>query len=132
MKLSDIKGDRVLDVIADIIDPIANMAQDKDVAAMFERKAVPEGMDAREFFAERMRKGLPVLLKSHKADIIAIMAAIEGVTPEQYAASLDFPKLFTDVMELVTDDALLDFLSSSGTGKGSDAPGSVSVSSGAH
>ena len=76
MKLSDIKGDRVLDVIADIIDPIANMVQDKDVAAMFERKAVPEGMEAREFFAERMRKGMPVLLKGHKADIIAIMAAI--------------------------------------------------------
>lgn len=132
MKLSDIKGDRVLDVIADIIDPIANMVQDKDVAAMFERKAVPEGMNARDFFAERMRKGLPILLKGHKADIIAIMAAIEGVTPEQYAASLDFPKLFTDVMELVTDDAFLDFLSSSGTEKDADAPGSVSVSSGAH
>lgn len=129
MKLSDIKGDRVLDVIADIIDPIANIVQDKDVAAMFERKAVPEGMDARDFFAKRMRKGMPVLLKGHKADIIAIMAAIEGVTPEQYAASLDFPKLFTDVMELVTDDAFLDFLSSSETGKGADAPGSASGSS---
>lgn len=129
MKLSDIKGDRVLDVIADIIDPIANMVQDKDVAAMFKREAVPDGMEARDFFAKRMRKGLPVLLKSHKADIIAIMAAIEGVTPEQYAASLDFPKLFTDVMELVTDDAFLDFLSSSETGKGADASGSASASS---
>ena len=128
MKLSDIKGDRVLDVIADIIDPIANMVQDKDVAAMFKREAVPEGMDARDFFAKRMCKGLPVLLKGHKADIIAVMAAIEGVTPEQYAESLDFPKLFTDVMELVTDDALLDFLSSSETGKGADAPGSASAS----
>lgn len=128
MKLSDIKGDRVLDVIADIIDPIANMVQDKDVAAMFERKAVPEGMDARDFFAKRMRKGLPVLLKGHKADIIAIMAAIDGVTPEQYAESLDFPKLFTDVMELVTDNAFLDFLSSPETGKGADAPGSASAS----
>jgi len=128
MKLSDIKGDRVLDVIADIIDPIANIVQDKDVAAMFERKAVPEGMGARDFFAKRMRKGLPVLLKGHKADIIAIMAAIEGVTPEQYAASLDFPKLFTDVMELVTDDAFLDFLSSSGTEKDADAPGAASES----
>lgn len=127
MKLSDIRGDRVLDVIADIIDPIANMVQDKDVAEMFERKAVPEGMEAREFFAERMRKGMPVLLKSHKADIIAIMAAIEGVTPEQYAESLDFPKLFTDVMELVTDNAFLDFLSSSETGKGADAPGAASA-----
>lgn len=128
MKLSDIKGDRVLDVIADIIDPIANMVQDKDIAAMFKREAVPEGMDARDFFAKRMCKGLPVLLKGHKADIIAIMAAIEGVTPEQYAASLDFPKLFIDVMELVTDDAFLNFLSSSETGKGADAPGSVSAS----
>lgn len=132
MKLSDIKGDRVLDVIADIIDPIANVAQDKDVAAMFEREAVPDGMEARDFFVQRMRKGLPVLLKGHKADIIAIMAAIEGVTPEQYVASLDFPKLFTDVMELVTDDALLDFLSSSETGKGADVPGSASASSEAH
>ena len=128
MKLSDIKGDRVFDVIADIIDPIANMAQDKDVAAMFERKAVPEGMEAREFFAERMRKGMPVLLKGHKADIIAILAAIEGVTPEQYAASLDLSKLFTDAMELITDNAFLDFLSSSETEKGADAPGSASVS----
>lgn len=127
MKLSDIKGDRVFDVIADIIDPIANMVQDKDVAAMFKREAVPDGMEARDFFAKRMCKGLPVLLKSHKADIIAVMAAIEGVTPEQYAVSLDFPKLFTDVMELVTDDAFLDFLSSSETGKGADAPGSASA-----
>ena len=129
MKLSDIKGDRVLDVIADIIDPIANMVQDKDVAAMFERKAVPDGMEARDFFAERMCKGLPVLLKGHKADIIAIMAAIDGVTPEQYAESLDFPKLFTDVMGLVTDDAFLDFLSSPETKKDADAPGSASASS---
>lgn len=129
MKLSDIKGDRVFDVIADIIDPIANMVQDKDVAAMFERKAVPDGMKARDFFAERMRKGLPVLLKGHKADIIAIMAAIEGVTPEQYAESLDFPKLFTDVMELATDDAFLDFLSSQKTVKDADAPGAASANS---
>lgn len=128
MKLSDIKGDRVLDVIADIIDPIANMVQDKDVAAMFERKAVPEGMEARDFFAERMRNGMPILLKGHKADIIAIMAAIDGVTPEQYAESLNFAKLFTDVMELVTDNAFLDFLSSPETKKGADAPGAASAS----
>ena len=49
------------------------------------------------------------------------------MTPEQYAASLDFPKLFTDVMELVTDNAFLNFLSSSETGKGADAPGFASA-----
>lgn len=132
MKLSDIKGDRVLDVIADVIDPIANIAQDKDVAAMFKREAVPEGMEAREFFAARMRAGMPALLKGHKSDIIVILAAIEGVTPEQYAASLNLAKLFTDVMELVTDDAFVNFLSSSETETGAGAPGSASASSEAH
>ena len=128
MRLSDIKGDRVLDVIADTIDPIANMVQDKDVAAMFKREAVPEGMDARDFFAARMRKGVPALLKGHKSDIIAVLAAVEGVAPGQYAASLDLAKLFTDVMELLTDDAFVDFLSSPETGKGAGAPGSASAS----
>lgn len=128
MKLSDIKGDRVLDVIADIINPIANMVQDKDVAAMFKREAVPDGMEARDFFAERMRKGMPALLKGHKRDVIAILAAIEGVTPEQYTDTLDLAKLFTDAMELMTDDAFLDFLSSSKTEKGAGAPGSASGS----
>lgn len=128
MKLSEVKGDRTLDVIADIIDPIANIVQDKDIAAMFKREAVPESMEAREFFAARMRAGMPALLKGHKSDIITILAAIEGVTPEQYAASLNLAKLFTDVMELVTDDAFLSFLSSSETGKGAGAPGSASES----
>lgn len=129
MKLSSIKGDRVLDVIADIIDPIANMVQDKDVAAMFEREVVPDGMDARDFFAKRMCKGLPVLLKGHKSDIIAILAAIEGVAPEQYAASLNLAKLFADVMELLTDEAFVNFLSSSETETAASALGSASASS---
>lgn len=128
MKLSEVKGDRVLDVIADVIDPIANIAQDKGVVAMFKREAVPEGMEAHEFFAARMRKGVPALLKGHKSDIIAILAAIEGVAPGQYEASLNLAKLFTDVMELLTDDAFVDFLSSSETGKGASALGSASAS----
>lgn len=128
MKLSDIKGDRVLDVIADLIDPIANIAQDKDVAEMFKRKAVPEGMDAREFFAARMRKGVPALLKGHKQDVIAILATIEGVTPEEYTDTLNLAKLFTDTMELLTDEAFISFLSSSKTTKDADAPGSASGS----
>lgn len=128
MKLSDVKGDRVLDVIADVIDPIANIAQDKDVAAMFKREAVPEGMEARDFFADRMRKGMPALLKGHKHDVIAILAAIEGVTPEKYTDTLNLAKLFTDAVELVTDDAFLDFLSSQKTEKDADAPGAASAS----
>lgn len=121
MKLSDVKGERTLDVIADLIDPIASIAQDKDVSDMFERQAVPEGMEARDFFAARMRKGMPALLKGHKDDVIAILAIIEGVSPDEYAESLNLAKIIKDFMELVTDEAFIGFLSSSASVTGDTA-----------
>jgi hypothetical protein len=42
MKLSKIKGERAFDVIADIIDPIANIAEDKVAAALFQRQKLPD------------------------------------------------------------------------------------------
>ena len=46
MKLSDIKGDRTLEVIADLVDPIANIAEDEDTFALFRREKLPAGMTA--------------------------------------------------------------------------------------
>ena len=112
MKLSDIKGERCLDVVADLIDPIASMAQDEDVVALFKPTKVPEGEAPRAFFAERMSKGLPALLRGHRSEIIQIMAALEGVTPAAYKRSLTMPKLFTDVFEVLTDEGITAFLSS--------------------
>ena len=53
MKLSDIQGDRVFDVIADIIDPIANIAEDEKASAMFQREKLPEGMTGKQFAMQR-------------------------------------------------------------------------------
>nr|DAH42858.1 MAG TPA: hypothetical protein [Caudoviricetes sp.] len=112
MKLSDIQGDRVFDVIADIIDPIANIAEDKKASAMFRREKLPEGMTAKRFMMQRARKALPVLLKDHKGDIIAILAAIEGVSADAYKDALNLVKLSQDTVELLTDDAFIElFLS---------------------
>lgn len=132
MKLSDVKGDRTLDVIADLIEPISNVAQDKDVSEMFKRQAVPEGMEAREFFAARMRKGMPALLKGHKDDVIAILATIEGVSPDEYTKSLNLAKIIKDFMELVTDEVFLGFLSSSTSEKADTAATAPSASSKVH
>lgn len=112
MKLSDIQGDRVFDVIADIIDPIANIAEDKKASAMFRREKLPEGMTAKRFMMQRARKALPALLKDHKGDIIAILAAIEGVSADAYKGALNLVKLSQDTVELLTDDAFTElFLS---------------------
>ena len=107
MRLSDIKGDRTLEVIADIIEPIANIADDEEASALFKREKLPEGMTAKKFLMKRVRKSLPVLLKGHKADIIAILSAIEGVSAEEYNGSLNLVKLVKDCTDLLTDEAFM-------------------------
>ena len=44
MRLSDVRGERTLDVIADLIGPIAEIASDEEAAALFRREKVPEGV----------------------------------------------------------------------------------------
>ena len=105
MRLSGIQGERVFDVIADIIDPIANIAEDEKASALFRREKLPEGMTAKEFMTQRARKALPALLKGHKSDIIAILASIEGVSAESYKGALNLVKLMRDATEPLTDEA---------------------------
>ena len=121
MRLSDIKGDRVFDVIADIIDPIANIASDETASAIFKREKLPEGMTAKAFLMERARKAVPALLKGHKSDIITVLATIEGISADDYRESLTLAKLMQDTAELLTDDAFGEpFISArSGTSSGS-------------
>lgn len=121
MRLSDIKGDRVFDVIADIIDPIANIASDETASAIFKREKLPEGMTAKAFLLERARKAVPALLKGHKSDIITVLATIEGTSADDYRASLTLAKLMQDMSELLTDEAFGElFISAqSGTSSGS-------------
>lgn len=116
MRLSDIKGERTLDVIADIIGPIANIAEDSAAAALFRREKLPEGETPKGFMLHRVRKHLPHLLKGHKGDIIAILAAIEGVSAAAYAEKLDLVKLTKDFTELLTDEAFTQLFISAQSG----------------
>lgn len=125
MKLSDVRGERTLDVIADLIGPIAEIASDEEVVALFRREKVPEGVEPRDFFVKRVRKAAPVLLKGHKQQVIQILAAIEGTDPEEYAESLNLAKLLRDLVDLMTDEEFVAFLSPSETGTAGAAPGSA-------
>lgn len=126
MRLSDIKGERAIEVIGELIDPIANIAENKEASALFRREKLPEGIDAKAFVVSRLRKGLPVLLKNHKGDIVSILAAIEGVTPAEYAATLDLKKVVKDLTELLTDEEFMAFFTSEQSEKSS---GSVTANS---
>lgn len=113
MAISDIKGEAVFDLIADIIDPVANIVSDAQVAELFASGGIN---------ADTAKEYAPELIKRHKEDVIAIMAAIRGVTPEEYAATLNVMTLFRDVMEIITDKELLGFLTSLGASEESAQP----------
>lgn len=111
MRLSDIKGERLLEVIADIMEPAANIALDDGVAAFFKREECPEGVEPEQFAIQRLTRAVPAIIKSHKSDIITILAALDGVPRDEYAEGLDPLTLATSIKEKCTDEVLLDFLS---------------------
>lgn len=115
MKLSDITGERVFDVIADIIDPIANIAADDEVAELFKRRTVPNGENSRTFGINRIRTSVPRLIKNHKGDMITILSTIEGVTSAEYATTLSLGKLVNDFIDLLSDDETLALFTSAQT-----------------
>ena len=110
MKLSDIKGERTFDVIADLIEPIANIAEDKAAMGLFDRKK-PDGMTPEEFAISKAKKGAPALIRDHKNDLISIFSTIKGVSEEEYVEGLSLGSLLKDLYELMTDEDLLGFLS---------------------
>ena len=119
MRLSDIKGELVFDVIADIIDPIANIATDEAASALFRREKLQEGESARSSILSRVRKAVPALLKGHKNDVIAILATIGGTTANEYKSTLTLAKLIQDATELLTDEAFGELFTSAQSGSSS-------------
>ena len=111
MKLSDIKGEKTFDVLADMAAPILSIAADDEASAMFRREPVPEGQTAREFALEKAKRCLPKLLKGHKDDLIDICVALRQVDREEYTSGLTLMSLTKDVLELVSDEEFIGFLS---------------------
>ena len=111
MKLSDIKGEAVFDVIADLTEPVANIAADKDASSLFEYQAVPKGVEQRDFVIARLKRALPKLMRNHKHDLVAILATLKGVEAEEYLEGLTMATLFNDVVELMNDEEFVAFLS---------------------
>lgn len=123
MRLSDIKGERTLDVIADIIEPIANIAEDEAAAALFKQEQVPEGENPKRFLIGRIKKAVPSLIKNHKQDVISILATIKGVSVEEYAGTLGIITLVKDLLDLCMDSSFYDLFMSAQNG--GDSSGSA-------
>lgn len=112
MRLSDIKGDRVFDVIADITGPVINIASDKDARRLFRKEAPPAGVAPKAFALQKISRCVPALLRGHKDDLVTILASIKGVSKDEYLETLDLCRLTVDVFELLNDEEFLTFFTS--------------------
>lgn len=101
MKLSDYKGEEALDLIADLMEPISQILQDKD----FQRQ-VEAGSNA------GMLKAAKTLLKRHKKECIEILARIDGIPVEEYKPTVFV--LTKKVVELLGDKEVQELFISQG------------------
>lgn len=98
MKLSEIKGEAALDLLADIIEPATEIMTDPNMQKLIKAK----------------NKGaiIKVLIKDHKKSIIEILAALDGVSAEEYQVNvLTLP---IKLLELLNDKELMSFFTSQG------------------
>lgn len=123
-KISDLRGEDIFDVLADLIEPITNIATDPAIAAGVVAAGEDEEGPARSKAIIAFIKGhVPTIIKTHKADLVGILAAIKRVTREEYARDLTAIGLLGDVLNILNDKELTAFFESwSGTTTTEDSP----------
>lgn len=73
MKLSEIKGEKALEALANLIDPISIIAQDEQFKISIQKSRI---------------EGIKHLLKNHKKAVIEILAILNEENPETYEPGL--------------------------------------------
>lgn len=97
-KLSEIRGEDALDILADILEPVSEIFSDPD----FEKHVR----------AKEKRQAVAVILKNHKKAILTLLAILEGVDPDEYNPSIvELPML---ILQLLNDPDLVAVFYSAG------------------
>lgn len=91
MKLSDYKGEEALDVLADIIEPLAMILSDKEIQELAKQKNVPA------------IKFIKPAIKNHKKELIEVLARLENESAEEYAEKVNLLTLPMQILDLVND-----------------------------
>lgn len=90
-KLSEIKGEEALDVLAGILVPITAIANDEEV---------------KEGFETNIATCAAVALKKHKDEVIEILSVIDGKDREETLRNLDVLTLPSVLMEILSEPAV--------------------------
>lgn len=109
-KLSEIKGEDAIDVLADILEPLTIIMSDDEI-----RKAVKAKLPN--------IKIIYLALKSHKKEIVKILAVMDGQDAETYEVNL--LELPARILEILNDETLMSLFTSQGQMMGSEHSGTA-------
>lgn len=87
-KLSEVKGEEALDVLAEILEPIVTIINDEEVKAGFETN---------------IAKSVSIALKKYKTEILQIFASINGKSVEETCEEIDILSLPSYIVEILNE-----------------------------
>ena len=87
-KLSEVKGEEALDVLAEILEPIVTIINDEEVKAGFETN---------------IAKSVSIALKKYKTEILQIFASINGKPVEETCEEIDILSLPSYLVEILNE-----------------------------
>ena len=124
MKLSEMTTVQLSNAIADLAEPLANIAEDKELASRLseyrkffietgetDKDGSTSGTKIIQLAANLIRNIFPISMKTHCNDTIAIIAALTGKTKKQVAQQKGLQTI-KDLTESIDKD-LIDFFRSS-------------------
>lgn len=112
MRLSDFKGEKALEVLADILDPCAAILADPDVKKGFE--------------SGNKLALASLILKRYKHEVLTIMAILDNADPQTYAPNL--MEIPMKIISLLNDPDMINLFTLQAQSNDSTNSGSASES----
>lgn len=112
MKLSDYRGDDALEVLAELLEPAVEILADADIAAAWRDK------NPNKTRGQKQLKAVSIAIKKHKEAVIAILAALDHETPDEYREKINVVTLPKKLLEVLNDKDLRNFFTSQEQTKG--------------
>ena len=97
MKVSEIKGEKAIQTLGDILEPTMEILADESIKKAYEKNKT--NLDIAK-----------IILKDHSKSVIEILAALDGVPADKYECNL--LSLPSKLMEVLNDEAIQQFFTS--------------------
>ena len=98
-RILDARGDEALDVLAELLEPVGAIAADPEISKMMQTGGGGTMLDLAR-----------AMLKSHKAEVVQIMAIDDGVSPEKERGMLTALTIPGRLLKLLSVPAVRDLL----------------------